>query len=513
MLPVRFQSIAELDPAALTLHRGIEKEGLRVTPEGRVAADAHPLALGSALTHPTITTDYSEALLEFVTPVFDEPEAALSTLQAVHQYTARHLGDQVIWAGSMPCRIDKEEEVRIAEYGTSNVGRLKHVYRHGLWHRYGRKMQCIAGLHYNLSFGPEVLQVLAETEGKSLDQKGQNEQYFHLIRNFRRHQYLLAHLFGASPAYDQSFDVGNAGSLPAHGTRSRLLPSATSLRMSDIGYTNPVQGQYYVCFNGLHSFVKTIDKAMRCSHAPYEAIGIKDGDQWKQLNTHVLQIENEYYSDIRPKRVARSGERPSHALLERGVEYVEVRCLDLNPFQPLGIDAQQMRFLDLFLLWCLVKKSPRLSKSSCETIRLNQLKTTQYGAQASMALDRYDTVSTIREWGLETLERMTPLAECLERSSPGTLASLHYQRARLRGEEETVAQRVTRTLLETGEDHIDFVHRLSAAHKKTLLETPMEAPAHAGLAAEASASLQRQRDVEASDTMDFESYVARWMEI
>jgi glutamate--cysteine ligase len=506
----RFQALQHLSTHEVQIYRGIEKEGLRVTDAGVLAQDTHPLPLGAPLTHPQITTDYSEALLEFVTPVYSNVSDCLTKLQDLHRFTLEHLPNQIIWASSMPCRIDREQDVRIAEFGGSNLGQLKHVYRHGLWHRYGRLMQSIAGVHYNISFGKALLETIAAHDGVAHTKEWQSEQYFHVIRNFRRHQYLLAYLFGASPAFDTSFAVGNTANVPVHGARSRLLPGATSLRMSDVGYSNPIQAEFYVCFNALSSFVNTVHEAMNCSHPDYEAIGIKDETGWKQLNTNVLQIENEYYSDIRPKRVTQRGERPSAALLSRGVEYVEVRCLDLDPFSPVGVSEDQLRFLDLFMLWCLVKKSPLLSRTSCEALRQNQLKTTRSGADGQLELQRYEKTSTIRDWGLETLDRMQPLAEWLESRYPGTKHALQQQQLKLRGELETPCQRITRHLQEGGEDHIQLVHQLSAAHREQALSQPLSEPARTELEQQALESHQAQTALESSDAVDFDTFVKQW---
>lgn len=131
------------------IKRGFEKESLRVNPEKKISNASHPKALGSSLMHPRITTDYSEALLEFITPPTDAVEEPLNILHEIHQFTYSVLKDEYLWAASMPCLLGQENDIPIAEYGSSNFGRLKNVYRRGLGHRYGRKMQTIAGLHYN----------------------------------------------------------------------------------------------------------------------------------------------------------------------------------------------------------------------------------------------------------------------------------------------------------------------------------------------------------------------------
>lgn len=166
------------------LKRGIEKESLRVRPDGTLATTPHPAPLGSALTHPLVTTDFSESQLELITGVQTNAEACIEELTQIHQAVYRAIGDELLWSASMPCRLPDEASIPIGLYGTSNVGRAKSVYRTGLSHRYGKRMQMISGIHYNFS----------------MPDKRTNDDYFGLIRNFRRNSWLITYLFGASPA-------------------------------------------------------------------------------------------------------------------------------------------------------------------------------------------------------------------------------------------------------------------------------------------------------------------------
>src|SRR5665647_342955 len=206
------------------LQRGIEKESLRVRPDGTLAATPHPRALGSALTHPHITTDFSEAQLELITGVHSTVAACLDELAHIHQFVYRHIGDELLWCGSMPCNLPDEQAIPIARFGQSNVGRAKTLYRTGLAHRYGRRMQLISGLHYNFS--------LPEHSWPMADFRDADEGYFALIRNFRRHAWLLLYLFGASPAVCASFVEGRSHELQELAPGTLYLPYATSLRMS-----------------------------------------------------------------------------------------------------------------------------------------------------------------------------------------------------------------------------------------------------------------------------------------
>ena len=362
---------AALNPSRLqAIRRGIEKESLRATAAGELALTPHPLALGSALTHPNITTDYSESQLELITGVHASAETCLEELLQVHQFTARSLGEEMLWVSSMPSNLPADETIPIGRYGSSNVGRAKSVYRMGLAHRYGRRMQTISGIHYNWSL-PEV----------------SSEQYFALIRNFRRHAFLLLYLFGASPATCSSFVAGRTHELQQLSAGTMYMPHGTSLRMGRLGYQSDAQASLAVSYNGLDGYAASLHEALTRPYAAYEAVGVRNpGGDYNQLATSLLQIENEFYGTIRPKRVIKPGERPLHALRERGVEYVEVRLMDLDPFVPIGIKAQTIRFLDIFLLHCLLADSPPDTPQEIARMGRNQHKTAAYGREPGLRL-------------------------------------------------------------------------------------------------------------------------------
>ena len=388
-----------LSPARLKgVRRGIEKESLRALPDGKLALTPHPAALGSALTHPHITTDFSESQLELITGAHAGVEAALEELVQVHQFTYRvldRLGDERLWVSSMPCGLPTDETIPIGRYGSSNVGRAKSVYRMGLSHRYGRRMQTISGIHYNWSL-PEV----------------SSEQYFALIRNFRRHAFLLLYLFGASPALCSTFVDGRPHELQPLGEGSMHMPYGTSLRMGRLGYQSEAQASLAVSYNSLDGYGASLQDALTRPWPAYEAIGIRNlGGDYNQLATSLLQIENEFYGTIRPKRVIYPGERPLHALRERGVEYVEVRLMDLDPFEPVGINAQTMRFLDVFLLHCLLERQParharRDRRAGAQPEPHRRPRPRARPATAARRAAR----SALAEWGAQLLAQFEPIA-------------------------------------------------------------------------------------------------------
>lgn len=347
------------------MRRGIEREALRVTPEGQLAQTPHPQTLGPAATHPAITTDYSESLMEFITPLCETPEEAVAFLEDVQRETLKAMGDELLWPNSMPCWLpDEETDIPLAYYGDSDIGRLKTIYRQGLAHRYGRRMQTIAGVHYNWSLPEAAWQDITGIEdGRAARDRG----YFLTLRGFRRNYWLLMWLFGASPAMDRSF-FGQS----ERNQASRLVSGATSLRMSDLGYHNKAQQTLGICFNALDSYANSLSEAVHQPWAEYQQVGTLVDGHWQQLNDNLLQIENEYYSVVRPKQLQQSGERPVKALRERGVSWLEVRCLDVDPWAPAGIRTSTIRFLDCFLLACALSENPRISSEECEQLEANQ---------------------------------------------------------------------------------------------------------------------------------------------
>jgi glutamate--cysteine ligase len=486
-----------LPPGVLSgMRRGIEKESLRTQPSGALALTPHPAALGSALTHPHITTDFSESQIELVTRVHASIETCLAELTQIHQATYRAMretGDEMLWVSSMPCELPTDETIPLGRYGTSNVGRAKSVYRMGLGHRYGRRMQTISGIHYNWSL-PGVT----------------DEQYFGLIRNFRRHAFLLLYLFGASPAVGASFVAGRPHELQPLSEQTLYMPHGTSLRMGKLGYQSEAQASLAVSYNSLASYGASLQDALTRPYPPYAAVGIRNlGGEYNQLATTLLQIENEFYGTIRPKRVIFPGERPLHALRERGVEYVEVRLMDLNPFVPIGIGAETMRFLDVFLLHCLLTPSPPDTPDEIAALGRNQHRTAARGREPGLKLERGAQEVTLVEWGAQIVDECAPIAAALDAAHGGELhqAALVAARETLADASLTPSARVLAAMAQ------DFSHSFQqftlAQSRQTqagLLALPYPAELAASFERMARASLDEQQTIEAADTMPFEIY-------
>ncbi len=495
---------------------GIEKEALRVAPGGRIAATPHPAGLGSALTHPHITTDFSEALIELVTPALQDPLELLDFLGDLHREVYRHLGDELLWATSMPCVLEGARGIPLATYGRSNAGTMKTVYRRGLGNRYGRTMQVIAGVHFNFSFADPFWPLYQALESDATDPvQFRSESYMAMIRNLQRVGWLVPYLFGASPAVCESFVLGRETDLDSFDDRTLYHPYATSLRMGDIGYQNQQEQGIGMKANydSLDAYVRSLTWAIETPCPQYEEIGVKVGDRYEQLNANVLQIENEYYSTVRPKQIPDWMEKPTLALRRRGVRYVELRSLDVNVFEPVGVGVGQLRVLEVLMLYCLLADSPRIGAGERRAIDQNQVLAAHRGREPGLRLIRDGEPVTLVQWADEILDAMEPVAELLDGGSRGPRAAgLALERAKVREPELTPSALILAEMRERGEGFFDHAYRVSSAHRATLQERALS-PERAGLFARLAAeSVRHQAEIEAADDVDFGTFLTRYFD-
>jgi glutamate--cysteine ligase len=506
--------LTQFKPEWGQIRRGIEKESLRVTSRGTLAQTDHPRALGSALTHTSITTDYSEALLELITPVSDSIEDCLQQLHDLHAYTCANLPEgERLWVSSMPCLIESDEQIPLARYGSSNVGKLKTLYREGLGLRYGRVMQTIAGIHYNFSmpenFWPEYRALKGATEPL---QEFQTRQYLHLIRNFHRYSWLLPYLFGASPAVSRCFTRGRPHDLEAFDESTWYKPWATALRMGNLGYKSEAQKTLFVCYNELGSYLDSLQKALTTPYAPYVAIGARKDGHLQQINTNLLQLENEFYGTIRPKRVGDSSDRPLTLLRNQGIQYIEVRVLDLNPFLPVGIDAEQIRFLDAFLLHCLLSDSPACTRVSYNEIEENLSRIVNRGREPGLTLSRGGQEVAFAAWADELLQDVGHAAVLLDNihnTADYSLANA-AQLAKLANPDLTPSARVLREMREARRPFCAYTMGQSAATQAHFTGMALPEKRLQEMQEASRLSLVRQAEIEAGDTVSFEDYVRQW---
>jgi glutamate--cysteine ligase len=495
--------------------KGIEKESLRITADNQISQQPHPRRIGSALTHSSITTDYSEALLEFITPPFAEIDDALNYMKVLHKFTYDQIDDELLWATSMPCGISGDKSIPIAQYGNSNIGKMKHIYRQGLGHRYGRAMQVIAGIHYNYSVPEALWPALKELEGsKEPLNEYQNRGYFSMTRNLQHNGWLLLYLFGASPALCKSFLKSH------HDNQSIALteldeytlykPHATSLRMSDIGYKNSHQATLNVSYNNVSEYVDCLTQAIEMPWPAYENIGVKVDGEYRQLNDRLLQIENEYYSTVRPKQIAQTGEKPTLALKRRGVRYIEIRSLDLNPYDPVGMSASQLRFVEAFTLYCLLSESPEDSLKIKNSFKFNLSETARRGRKEGLLLDSSNNRRKLTEWALELLEAIQPISELLDSGEKEPLyqLALAQQLERVKEPELTPSAKILAGMQQEEEPFGCYAMRLSQQQKTYFQNFKLDESRKKELETEAMRSLEAQKRLEAEKQLPFDQFLA-----
>ena len=494
--------------------KGIEKESLRLDMSGYLSQTPHPARLGSALTNRFITTDFSEALLEFVTPAFASTWEALRFLCDIHQFTYERLDEELLWIASMPCRLSEDAEIPLARYGTSNVGQMKTIYRRGLGYRYGRHMQTIAGVHFNYSL-PEsfwpIYQSITGDDRHEVDFR--SDQYLGLVRNFRRLGWLVLYLFGASPAMCKSFGRGVDPDMPSLNAETWYEPFGTSLRMSDLGYSNQNQSRINISLNGLDDYIRDLRRAIKTPEPEYEKIGVKVDGEYKQLSANRLQIENEYYSPIRPKRVAKSGERPTAALRRGGIEYVEIRSLDINIIDPAGVNQNAMRFIEAFLIYCLLEDSPPLDEASYSECSRNQTCTAKQGRDPEFRLYRGGNEVTLAGWASEILLKVSRIAASIDSADGGESYSQAVRRmqdlvenpmatpsAQLLEELKTAKCSFFEYALAVAEGHRDYFGSI----------TPLSDARRAEFEQEVVRSVEHRQEIESSDDISLDTYLANY---
>jgi len=493
---------------------GLEKEALRVSPAGTISAQPHPHAFGSALTHPYITTDFSEALIELITPAVPTKREALAFLGDLHGFVHRHLDRELLWATSMPCVVAGARSIPLAQYGNSNAARMKTAYRRGLGNRYGRVMQVIAGVHYNFSFADAFWPEYQELEGEEGDLGHfRSECYMALVRNLQRFGWLIPYLFGTSPAVCKSFVQGKETDLEEFDRNSYYYPFATSLRMGDIGYQNrQTEGSgMKASYDNLDAYIRSLTWAIETPCPNYEGIGVKVGGRYEQLNANVLQIENEYYSTVRPKQLLEGLEKPTLALRRRGVRYVEVRSLDVDAFEPLGVSEEQLHFMDAFMRFCLLADSPRIRPRERRAIDDNQVLVAQRGRDPRLQLDRDGRGIRLRNWALELMDAMEPVAELMDGTSDGPCRrSLHGQREKVLDPDLTPSARVLAEMRANGEGFFHFAQRVSASYRDHFLSRELDPERDAFLRQLSAESVRRQIEIEVGDDIDFDEFLQRY---
>ena len=507
----RLEQIALKPEIFKSLSRGVERETLRYQKDGKLATTPHPQELGSAYANNWITTDFSESLLEFITPVSTDVNTLIQQLEDIHHFTQSKLGEERMWPLSMPCYVSQQDDIHLAQYGDSNSGKMKTLYREGLKRRYGSLMQIISGVHFNFSFPESFWDALYGEQNDAERCGAKSEAYFGLIRNYYRFGWLIPFFFGASPALCSSFVQGRETKFSFENIGQTLyLPNATSLRMSDLGYTNSSQSSLKIGFNSLNEYLDGLNTAIRTPSSEFADIGVKVDGEYRQLNSNVLQIENELYAPIRPKRVAKNGEKPSEALSRGGVEYIEVRALDVNPYSSIGIDQDQIRFLDLFLTWAALSDSEPMDFCEQACWRENWNKVVESGRQIGLELQigcKGEALS-LQSWAHRVFDELLLIAQQMDAAHGGKAyrSVCHKLRTWIDNPELTISGQLladTKKFGGLGKVGCEFGQQYSEQHVKHNFKIYSKGI----MEQEVQRSQEQQSQVENSDTLNFDDFL------
>ena len=503
------------NPALARFNHGIEREALRITPSGSLAQTSHPAAFGSPLTHPAITTDFSEAQLELITSVHENVESCIEELEDIHTFIHHRLDEELLWPGSMPCGISADDAIPIASYGDSNAARFKEIYREGLGHRYGRVMQTISGIHYNFSISDAIWDVLAKIDGTSSNQAARDDGYLRLIRNFRKNSWLLIYLFGASPAVCTSFLRNKEHNLQQFDPSTRYLPFATSLRMGPLGYQSQEQSLHRIVYDSLPKFIDSMLPALTQTHPRYARIGVRDGDTYHQLTDALLQVEAELYATIRAKRKAQPGERALLALRRRGIEYVEVRCLDADPFEPLGISVNTAKFMDVFLLHALLSSNDGETEAQAARNLDNQLNTVHKGRDPDLELATSDGRRKLVDWAHEILEECASVATLLDdvSESQDSESLVTCQVEKVKDASLTPAAKLHRLMVDRKQPFASLGLELAFEHHETMMQRNLPDERQSHFEDLARQSILDREAIEAADEKSFGTYLSDYLSL
>ena len=482
----------------LKILRGIERESLRVDKNGKISQKNHPKNLGSPLTNKDITTDFSEALVELVTPTFESPEELFEHLNLLHRFLYSELDDEMLWNFSMPCAFKSEKEIRIAEYGNSNSGMLKHVYRKGLRLRYGSIMQCVSGIHYNFSFTENSWKTL----NKSSDQDFINEKYLGMIRNIKRNFWFILEQFGASPVTHKSYLLDREHTLEKYNSSDLFLPYATSLRMSDVGYQSKIQDSLKISYNRLDEFINALVKGIKTPIKKFNDMGMFDeAGIAQQISTGILQIENELYDIVRPKRSGPSGSRPATLLKTDGIEYLELRGIDINPFIPEGIDVNKIKLLDIYITHSLISDSPLMLDEEINEIRANQNIMVCEGRLENLMLSKGGELISLTELRKNFLAELEQTAEALDEYSEGYLKAFHLEISNIKLPSEKILTDMEDRGCEFQDYALNQSKRIAQNYKSSHI-TDFSALTNSALT-----SIEKLRNLEKSSSIDINKYV------
>ena len=368
---------------------GIEWESLRAKDDGKLSLTPHPAVFGDKLTNPLITTDFSESQIEIITPTFDTIDDAFENFSLLSDMVNASLPqDEYLWFQSIPCILPYWDQIPIAQY--SEEGESSQKYREDLARRYGVKKQMISGVHFNFSFSERFLKKLYSLENDDLSFKDfKDDIYLKIARNYLRYCWLIIYLTGCSIGSHKTFSNDCIHLMDAKDDYGSYYSTrGPSFRNASCGYKN--LKDLYPSYNSVNEFVGDINSF------------IDNGD---------LSEAKELYTQIRLK--PKNPKDLLNSLKDSGIEYIEIRTLDINPFYQCGIVNRDMKFLHLFLIYMLVKDESDYLAWQNEA-KINEERTAESGYVDSMRLLRDGCEVTLKDWAYEIINEMYDMCDKLK---------------------------------------------------------------------------------------------------
>ena len=502
----RFQNLTK------RFETGFEKESLRVSKEC-ISTKPHPRSIGSALTNRYITTDFSEAQLELVTPPFKNSMQAHDFLDNIHHFVSHEIDQDILWPFSMPPDIQSQEAIPIAKYGESNLAKFKELYRKGLASRYGKVMQAISGFHFNYSISKNFWSKGFERElDVDIDFKDfRSKLYFNLIRNISRNNWLIIYLFGASPIVAKGFLDDSQMEFDISSDGSFYLPYATSLRMSRFGYQNKKRKNLKVSLNNITDYISDLKKATSTPYPEFSDIDVNSKGSMQQLNDNILQIDDEYYAVVRAKSEIPTDERLSLKLQRGGVDFVEYRSLDLNPFSKVGIDENAIYFLEVLLTDCFIRQKGNIDSDEIKSIEYNDEIVAIKGRRKDLKIISKNKKIKLAEHGNMIIDKLLPIASLLDDEESRHSKSLEHAKHLIFNPEETPSARILDEIITKRISMMELGERLGKENKDYYLQKDKSLNQHWDLLEkEAKISFDKQFAIESNNATSFETYLSQY---
>lgn len=369
---------------------GIERESLRVGEQGKLAITDHPEVFGHKLLNPYITTDFSESQVELITPAFKSPKETYNFANALYDIVALKIENEYLWPQSMPCDLPEDKDIPIAKYSDCKPCKEARSYREELFKKYGGKRQLISGIHYNFSFDEAMIQKLYENSAKDMPYKDyKSSLYLKIIRNYARYKWLLIYLIGATPVAHESYLVTNKNDMDLIGQDAYSNKGAISYRNGKMGYRNEVE--LFPDYSSVANYIQSVED---------------------YIEAGVIQSYKEVYNSIRPK--AKNNHELFESLKADGVQYIEIRSIDINPFEKGGVSLEDLEFLQLFMLYLLVA-----GEATCQTREMvqregseNQMRIAQHGLEDISLVNCGKSVKKT-DWALDILTQMKEMDQTL----------------------------------------------------------------------------------------------------